>query len=80
MAALARRSSSALSFVSCLKKLSIENIVAFGDAEDILNDEVITSDGGTIIFTILVNKRLDFIGIYVLHLIGPDTTLDKDLN
>ncbi len=57
MATLDLRSSSSLSVLSCAKKLYIENFAAFGDAEDILNDKVIKSDGGTIIFTIDVRRQ-----------------------
>lgn len=57
MATLNLQPSSTLSVFSCAKKLFIENMIAFGDAEDILNDKVIKGDGGTIIFTIDVRRQ-----------------------
>lgn len=57
MATVDLQPSSKLPVFSCAKKLFIENIAAFGDAEDILNDKVIKSDGGTIIFTIDVRRQ-----------------------
>lgn len=47
----------ALNVVSSSNKLSIQNMTAFGDAEDIFIKDPIESSGGTIIFTIDVRRK-----------------------
>lgn len=46
-----------LAIVSSSNKLPLQNIAAFGDAEDIFYENVIESSGGTIIFTIDVRRK-----------------------